>query len=67
MLWSVFLIQIGCRGRAILLDPGIDAEERTMHLTTLFLIPVGLALAFLLWVLWNLTEQNNCRAARIRP
>jgi hypothetical protein len=31
-----------------------------MHLTGLhylFLIPVGLALAFMLWVLWSLTEQ----------
>ena len=25
--------------------------------TTLFLIPVGFSLAFLLWVLWNLTKQ----------
>jgi hypothetical protein len=31
-----------------------------MHLTLLhylFLIPVGLALAFMVWVLWSLTEQ----------
>ena len=31
-----------------------------MHLTGLhylFLIPVGLALAFMLWVLWSLTQQ----------
>jgi hypothetical protein len=31
-----------------------------MHLTGLhylFLIPVGLALAFMFWVLWSLTEQ----------
>ncbi len=31
-----------------------------MHLTSLdylFLIPVGLALAFMLWVLWSLTNQ----------
>ncbi len=31
-----------------------------MHLTTLhylFLIPVGLALAFLLWFLWSVTKQ----------
>ena len=36
------------------------SEETTMHLTSLhllFLIPVGLALAFMLWVLWNLTQQ----------
>jgi hypothetical protein len=38
----------------------IDAEETTMHLTTphyLFLIPVGLALAFLPWFLWSMTKQ----------
>jgi hypothetical protein len=32
-----------------------------MPLTVLFLIPLGLALAFLLWVLWNLTEQLSSR------
>ena len=36
------------------------SEETTMHLTGLhylFLIPVGFALAFMLWVLWSLTKQ----------
>jgi hypothetical protein len=35
-------------------------EEKAMHLTSLhylFLIPVGLALAFLLWVLWSVSRQ----------
>ena len=34
--------------------------RRAMHLTSLhylFLIPLGLALAFLLWVLWSVTRQ----------
>ena len=36
------------------------SKEMTMHLTglhLLFLIPVALALAFMLWVLWSLTQQ----------
>lgn len=35
-------------------------DDPIMHLTVLhyvFLIPVGLALAFMLWVLWSLTRQ----------
>jgi hypothetical protein len=38
----------------------INAEETAMHFTTLhdlFLIPVGLAVAFLLWFLWSVTKQ----------
>jgi hypothetical protein len=43
-----------------------------MHLTSLhylFLIPVGLAVAFLLWVLWGLTKQlgNNRESAETKP
>ena len=47
--------------------PGVlclQAVKTNMHLTILhylFLIPVGLALAFLLWVLWNLTTQLSGR------
>ena len=40
-----------------------------MHLTIcniLFLIPVGLSLAFMLWVLWSLTRQLSI-AKRIEP
>ena len=35
----------------------IDAEDATMPLTVLFLIPLGLALAFLMWVLWSVTQE----------
>ena len=37
----------------------LQAVKTNMHLTLhyLFLIPVGLALAFMLWVLWSLTTQ----------
>jgi len=48
------------------------SEESTMHLTILnvsFLISVGLALAFMLWVLWSLTEQlaNRTESNSDRP
>ncbi len=39
-------------------------EEATMHLTIsqcLFLIPVALSLAFMLWVLWSVTRQLDLR------
>lgn len=42
----------------------LEAEEETMQLTALqllFLVPLGLALAFMLWVLWSLTEQLSHR------
>jgi hypothetical protein len=39
---------------------GAGSEEMTMqplNLQYLFLVPVGLGLAFMLWVLWNLTRE----------
>ena len=42
----------------------IGLEEMTMQpsiLQYLFLAPVGLGLAFMLWVLWNLTKQLSQR------
>jgi hypothetical protein len=55
-----------CCGEAVrwIATRKIDAEETTMHLTTLhylFLSPVGLALAFLLWFLWSVTKQLSGR------
>lgn len=43
-------------------SPVLDAvsKETTMELSNLqflFLIPVGLSLAFMLWVLWSLTKE----------
>jgi hypothetical protein len=54
-----------CCGEAVrwIATRKIDAEETTM-LTTLhylFLSPVGLALAFLLWFLWSVTKQLSGR------
>ena len=51
---------------------GRGLGEAAMHLTIphyLFLIPVGLALAFMLWVLWSLTRQlsNNSEPSQKQP
>lgn len=58
---GVFCISRRFQRRNELIAPGRGAsKETTMHLTSLhylFLIPVGLALAFMLWVLWSLTRQ----------
>lgn len=50
---GVFCLQAGLRSEAV-------CEEKAMHLTSLhylFLIPVGLALAFMGWFLWSVSRQ----------
>jgi hypothetical protein len=43
------------------LEPGWSIEMGSTYLTFLALIPFALAVAFMLWVLWNLTLELRPR------